>query len=509
MTGAAWLGAARTGRAGRLVLAALAGLGTSFAQPPAGLWPLLFLAVPALLLLVRELPARAAAATGWVAGAVHFGAGLHWVSEAFLVDAERHGWMAPFAVLFLGAGLALFWAAAFWLAARLRAPGAARSALLLALWTLAEYARSHVLTGFPWALPGHVWVDTPVAQAGSLFGPHMLGFLTLAAAGAAAVPSGRGARVAGLALGVALVALGWAWGGARLGAARPVRADAPVVRLVQPNSPQDERWNDARAEQFFRRLLDLTAAPAAVRPAVVIWPETAVPWLMEREEAARAAVARAAGGAPVILGSRRLETPEGRRVWRNAVLVLGSAGEVLARYDKHHLVPFGEYVPGAGLFDTLGLTGLVGASFTAGPGPALLDVPGLPRLRPLICYEAVFPHEVAAAGRPGWLVQVTNDAWFGSSAGPWQHLAQARMRAIEQGLPLARAAVTGVSAMIDPWGRILVRQDLLTHGYVDSPLPDPLPPTLYSRTGDLPWVLAIALGSVMLLTIGRRNRSTG
>lgn len=494
------------GRRAHHALAALAGAGLTLAQPPLGLWPVLLLAVPGLvLLLARSGSAARAGWTGWTAGTAHFGTGLYWIAEAFLVDAGRHGWMAPFAVLAMATGLALFWAAPFWLAARARLRPWALGPGLAALWALSDYARAHVLTGFPWAMPAHAWVGTPVAQAAALFGPHMLGFLTLAGAGAlAGAVLARGpARLLALLPAPLLLAAGWLWGAERLAEPAAPRADGLVVRLVQPNSPQDEKWDDARALGFFRRQLDLSAAPGAVRPGVVIWPETAVPWLMEEEPEARRLMAEAAG-APVIFGSRRLERDAAGRRWFNALLVLDRSGGVAGRYDKFHLVPFGEYVPFGSVLDRFGLTGLVGASFTPGPGPALLAAAELPPFRPLVCYEAIFPHEIGAAGRPAWLVQITNDAWFGASAGPWQHLAQARLRAIEQGLPLARAANTGISALIDPMGRILVRIPLLVHGHADAVLPAPLPPTPYSRSGDLPWVALVLVFGVMLVTAARR-----
>ncbi|HEU0221985.1 MAG TPA: apolipoprotein N-acyltransferase [Paracoccaceae bacterium] len=471
----------------------------TLAQPPISAWPLIFLAVPLLVALVGQAARPAEAGwTGWAAGTAYFGSGLYWVAEAFFVDAARHGWMAPFAVLFLGTGLALFWALPFWLAARLRLEGAWLVPGLAALWTLSDYARTHVLTGFPWALVGYAWVESPVAQLASLVGPHGLGFLTLLAAGSLAALRGGGAWrfLPGLAaLGLAGA---WIWGEARLEEPVRERPDGLVVRLVQPNAEQELKWDPAQALFYFERQLAASAAPAGRRPGVVIWPETAIPWLLQDDAELRRVIAAAGLGAPVILGARRMEDSEGRRRWWNALFVLGPGGEVAAGYDKHHLVPFGEYVPFADFFERLGLTGLVGASFSPGPGPLVLAGAGLPPFLPLICYEAIFPHEMQARRRPDWIVQVTNDAWFGSSAGPWQHFAQSRMRAIEQGLPLARAANTGISAMFDPYGRVTAHLPLLTAGHVDAPLPAALAPTPYARTGDLPWTGLLAVFTMIL-----------
>jgi apolipoprotein N-acyltransferase len=272
----------------------------------------------------------------------------------------------------------------------------------------------------------------------------------------------------------------------------PERAEPYIVRLVQPNAPQELKWRADMQALYYQRHLDLTAAEGA--PDVVIWSETAVPFVLGYDGDYRAEIAAAAGDAPVILGIRRLEaTPEAER-WFNALAILGPGGAVKAVYDKHHLVPFGEYVPFADRIAGLGLETLTRAGFTAGEGPRLIGAPGVPALLPLVCYEAIFPYAVRVpGGRPEWLVQVTNDAWFGTLAGPYQHFAQNRVRAIEQGLPLARAANTGISAMVDPFGRVTAAIPLGVAGGIDAALPGALPPTVYARMGDGPVLAAILL----------------
>jgi apolipoprotein N-acyltransferase len=250
--------------------------------------------------------------------------------------------------------------------------------------------------------------------------------------------------------------------------------------------------------EFYRRLLAETAAPGDPPPDVTIWPETAVPFVLGYSDDRLPEVAAAAGpDALTILGIRRVETSADREDWFNSLVVLGPGGIPLAVYDKHHLVPFGEYIPLSGLIARLGipaLTTLTEQGFRPGPGPRLISVPGLPPFLPLICYEAIFPQGMGAPqGRPDWLVQVTNDAWFGEISGPWQHLAQTRIRAIEQGLPLARSANTGISAMIDPMGRVTDSLGLGVAGHFDALLPGARPSTLYSRTGDLPVFAALIL----------------
>lgn len=478
-----------------LALAAAAGGAMGLGQSPVG-WPfVLFLALPLLFRLLAASPGpRAGFGLGWCAGTGYFAATLFWIVEPFLVDAPRHGWMAPFALAGMAAGLALFWAVPFALTRALwpRA-GLARVLMLASAWTLAEAARAHVLTGFPWALVAYAWIETPVMQAAALVGPHGLGFLTLVAGllpGLATVPAAVAAAL--------LVAAAWGWGSHRLAAPMPPRAEPLMVRLVQPNAAQTDKWDPAREAEIFARLRALSQSPAAVPPDVTIWPETAVPFLLDDDPAAQAAAAAAAGPeGRLILGIRRAEPGEMVWTWFNSLAVLAPDGTALAVYDKARLVPFGEYIPLSRLMARLGstrLASLTGGGFTPGPGPAVLAVPGLPPFRPLICYEAIFPGAMhGLSPRPDWLVQITNDAWFGQVSGPFQHLAQARSRAIEQGLPLARAANTGISAMMDARGEIVARLDLSETGVVDAVLPPALPPTPYARIGDLHFFLGFVL----------------
>lgn len=433
-------------------------------------------------------PGRAAA-LAWLGGVGYFGLTLSWIVEPFLVDIARHGVFAPFAIFGISAGLALFWALAGWLAWRL-ADG--RVAGFAAALTLAELARSVVLTGFPWALPAYIWTDTPLAQTAALVGPHGLTLITLALAGLLATL--RPVPVLAAVLG--MMAL-WGHGTLRLGQ-QPAAPPGPVVRLVQPNAPQHLKWRPEMMQTFLDRQLAASAAPADPRPDVIIWPEAAVPVLLGMRPEIEAEVAAAGQGALSLIGIRRYEDER----WYNALAAFAPDGTLLAQYDKQHLVPFGEYMPGAALLDRLGLSGLTEGlvgGYSAGPGPALVALPGLPAFQPLICYEVIFPHEILRGpARPGWLVQITNDAWFGTFSGPYQHLAQARMRAIEQGLPLARSANTGVSAVIDPYGQVVASLPLGGQGFVDASLPAALPPTVYARTGDLP----AALAALLLLGLG-------
>jgi len=491
---AEWLAA--HGRWGQLGYAVLAGAVMTLGQAPVSQPWAMFLALPMMVWLLDTAPTmRRAALIGWGVGFGYFVTGLYWIGYAFLVDAAQFAWMMPFAVTLLPAFLGLFWAAAFALARRIWPAGRIWRVLpLAACVTLAEYARAHVLTGFPWGLPGYAWVETPVVQAGSWAGPYGVTFLTLAL-----VPLpilGLVERWQAAVAGVLAVAALWSIGAVRLADQPAATGGGQVLRIVQPDAEQKLKWEPAHARKFYARLLKDTAAPPGPLgpPAAVIWPETSVAFLPGYKPERRAEIAAAAGGAPVLIGALHARLWNGEEQWFNALLPILPDASMGQRYDKHHLVPFGEYLPYPSVLGPLGFRHLVRqGGFTPGDGPHLIHVPGLPPFSALICYEMIFPDEVVPPDqRPDWILQVTNDAWFGSYGGPQQHLAQARIRAIEQGLPVVRAANTGISAVIDPKGRVTASLPLHTAGHIDARLPAPLAPTLYARHGDLPaMVLAL------------------
>ncbi|EBA12433.1 apolipoprotein N-acyltransferase [Roseobacter sp. CCS2] len=468
------------------VLGAMAGLG----QAPFDFWPATILALAALFILYPVIQnARQAALHVWAFGFGYFACSLRWIVEPFLVDIARHGWMAPFALLLMGAGAALFWALAAWLASRL-APG--RIGMLGLLLVGAEVLRSLILTGFPWALLGHVWVTTWLAQVAAFGGPHLLTLLTVVCGVAVAMLARRnliaGLVTLGLVLAMAFVV--------RSGPEPERTGDDPVVRLVQPNAPQHQKWDPAYADIFLNRLLRLSGEGDL--PDLVVWPETAIAYLLNHIEDDLRLLSDAARGAPLVFGIQRRDAQA--RAY-NSLVVMGPGGDVQSIYDKQHLVPFGEYMPGARLLGRIGATGLarnLGVGFTPGTTPGPVQLPGIGAAVPLICYEGIFAEEITYGDtRPRLLLLITNDAWFGQAAGPHQHLAQARLRAIEQGLPMVRVANTGISAMIDAKGRISASLPLGVDGAIDVPLPPALPATLYSRWGDLPVTMLL-----LLLTFG-------
>ncbi len=483
-------------------LGALAALGLA----PYGFWAITMVALALVPWMLQGVDTpRRVAWLGWALASGYFAHALIWIVEPFLVDVARHGWMAPFALVLLAGGLALFWAAAFWAAARLGRSGPMRVVALIVTVPLAEFARAYVLTGFPWAGLAQIWVETPVSLLLAWIGPQGLGALTLMAAllpGLALVTRRHPVmRLMSFLPALIVVVMG-------AGLARTVPAESArtgTVRIVQPNAPQHQKWDPDYMPVFFQRQIGFTAA--SPQPDLVVWPETAVPVLLEYAAEAFARMSEAAQGTPLAVGIQRRD---GSRHF-NSLVKLDAGGDVAAIYDKHHLVPFGEYFPGGDFAARLGLRGFAaqeGDGYSAGPGPVLLDFGRLGRGLPLICYEAVFPEDAKSGeGRGDFLLQVTNDAWFGEFAGPYQHLAQARMRAIEQGLPMVRAANTGISAMIDPWGRIVESLPLGEAGYIDAELPQPLPATLYSRIGDWPVPAVLLIGLVGLWGNSRKIKA--
>lgn len=472
----------------------LLGLLSAGALPPIHAVPLLLIGIPGLVVLTGATrSAWQAAGRGWWFGFGLHVVGLYWITEAILIEAARFWWFVPLAVPALSATLALFIAFATALA-RGAEPGWRRITVLAAAWVLADIARQYVATGFPWNPLGSSWaipglLGTIMLQPIAWIGAPGLTLLTIILAASPCLSrTGR--------FGCGVLLLGWvAFGSIRIGAAgNPEGGHQARILLVQGNVEQGQKWDRARVDTIFEHYLNLTArgaAEAGPSLAAVVWPETASPFLLEQDENARAAIAEAARGVPALIGSVRFGK-DGRP--RNSLVAIGPDGTIEGIYDKWHLVPFGEFQPS---WFPLPVQVVPGGGFAGGPGPATLHLKALPPVGPLICYEAVYPGElVEEADRPDWLVNITNDAWFGFSAGPRQHLAAARMRAVEEGLPLIRAANTGITSGFDPLGRELGRLPMGQAGVLVLSLPAPLPPTPFSRFG-----LIVPIGVATLLMI--------
>ena len=510
----------------RYGFAALLGALATAALPPVHAIVLLLPAFTGLVWLIdgsarARVPWRAAFAAGWWFGFGHFLPGIYWIALALLTDPARFGWMVPFAVFGLAAGLALFPGLAAWLTRLSGAAGIGRVLALAVAWTVMELLRGHVLTGFPWNLIGYSWnLSDAMIQLAAATGIYGLSLVTVAAAAMPAVladgagaggPAGQRRRrwwalvAAGAVLGTI-----WVGGALRLAGAPPVdRDDASAtgvrLRIVQANIQQDHKWQADLREANLARHLELTLSPGFGGITHVIWPETAAPFFIANDAVRRRMIAAVVPpGGLVITGAPRT-TPQPTdpvQVW-NSLHAIDGSGAVVGTYDKVRLVPFGEYVPFRWILRMAKIT--YGATdFSAGPGVRTLALAGLPPVSPLICYEAIFPGRVVDQdNRPSWLLNITNDAWFndpwfGLSSGPYQHFASARVRAVEEGLPMVRAANTGISAVVDAYGRVIARLGLGREGVLDAALPPPLDGlTPYARFGD--WVLMIPLALAGLL----------
>jgi len=515
---AAWVGHLQGAR--RAVFAVFLGAFSVLAFAPVHAWPVLFVSFGGLVWLLDGCHAghagmgprlKCGALTGFWFGFGFFLAGLYWVAEAFLVEPWRHGWLIPFVMTALPGGMALFFAAAGALASAMWRPGPARVFALAFAFGLAEYARGHVLTGFPWNLIGYgLLANGPLMQLAALLGVYALSVVAVllfaapaAIWSAARAPSKGTAALAAILL-IAL-GLGALWGERRLAEA-PFEETGVRLRIVQADIDQASKWRPANSAEIFNDYLDLTDSAGLDKINLVIWPETALPFYLADTSDALTAIGNALPqGTSLLVGAARLVDKRNaageltsEHVY-NSLLLVDDKGRVRASYDKIHLVPFGEYLPFQDFLESLGFMQLTGVrgGFTAGTGPRLLHIPGAPPASPLICYEIIFPDDVTDPSTwPGWLLNITNDAWFGSSAGPYQHFHQAQVRAIEQGLPVVRAANTGISAVIDPWGRVLAEIGLGEKGLIDAGLPKVGPQTLFAKFGialEL-LVLAVALG---------------
>jgi apolipoprotein N-acyltransferase len=502
----------------RYAAAALLGALLAGALPPIDLAPLVFIAFPGLIWLDEgSATPWASARLGYAFGLGFFVAGLYWIAGALLVDIAQFWWALPFAVLGLPAYLALYPAAALGLAGlaarRLQPSPAARICLFAAAWCAAEWARGHFLTGLPWNLVGYVWSG---GFPGSLLLLQSLAWvgiygLSLVSVLAAALPALLGtpslapmpvARRAGPVIGAALLILVPAAAGAVRLSLLPPAATGTWLRLVQPAIPQTLKWDPGAAEANFRRLIELSNAPAEHPLAAVLWPEAAATFFLERDAVHRAAIAAVAppGGYAITGALRAGAAAAPLEIW-NSIEAIDPAGKIRARYDKAHLVPFGEYVPFGNLLHLKGVAAAA-VDLSAGPGRETISLPRLPAFSPIVCYEAIFPGAVVdAADRPAWIFNVTNDAWYGRSSGPYQHFAIARARAIEEGLPLVRAANNGISGVIDAAGRVIARTGLDDIGYIDVALPPPGAATVYHALGD--WLFLAMLVIAVIPAVQR------
>ncbi len=521
--------------------ASVAGALGALALPPFNLWPVLLVSFSCYVWLIDgthtdepascsggDRPLRRAAWIGWWFGFGFFLAGLYWIGFAFLVDAASFAWLIPFVAVLLPGGLAFFTAAAAVLARAFWSAGPARLIMAALSFVLFEWLRGHVLTGFPWNLVGYAWAGSlEILQITSVTGIYGLSLLTVLAAASPAASWGPVARVSGdarrlwraPAAAVLIFSLLWLGGYWRLARHPTEFVENVSLRLVQPSIPQAEKWRPENRRLIFDRYLALTRQPGFETVTHVVWPETAVPIALDSSLPALGEIGQMLGKSRILISGSvrwRRDTANGENRPYNALHVIragqtnkGLQSYIHATYDKAHLVPFGEYLPMSSVLEWIGLKQLTfgsGNGFAAGPGLVTLEAPGAPLMAPSICYEIIFPGEVIAQGaRPGWIVNLTNDAWFGDTSGPRQHLRMAQVRAIEEGTPVVRSANTGISAIVDSYGRIIKRLALNAPGVLDGGLPRVAPVTYYRRWGDWPLLVLFLVFLSLGLAVTRRS----
>jgi apolipoprotein N-acyltransferase len=494
-------------------LAAVLGLIAGLGFAPLNLVPAFMVGLVGLIWLTAEAPTRRAAfAVGWWWGFGHFAADSYWIAESFLIDAARFGWMIPFVIGGLSAYLALFTGlTALVLRLAPRPLSFAGIALFAAAWTVAEWLRGHLLTGYPWDLAAYIWsASDAMMQSAALWGSWGLSLVTVFALGLPALLLRLDRRIARNAVIALVLVLGALYGGGAWRLAGTVADTDTIVRIVQPNIAQSLKISADDRPRQIETLMRLTLqTPGFEKVKAVIWPESAANYLLEREPDLVSVLAQAAPRDGVLItGAPRGEPASGplREIW-NSLAAINHQGQILGTADKFHLVPLGEYVPFREIFPFINKLTPGSMNFSPGPGPKTLHLPALPPVSPLICYEAIFPGAVTDPNdRPGVLINITNDGWFGTSTGPFQHFVSARFRAVEEGIPLLRAANTGISAVVDSYGRVETRSNMVVEAVIDAPVPAALPPTPFARFGI--WtVLPLLLLALVPMLFGRGKPS--
>ncbi len=496
----------------------LLGALTSLALPPANFWPMIFITIPIFIsilddrALMNSLPItrfKAGFASGWWLAFGYFVTSLYWIGASMLVEADKFAIFIPLAVLALPAGLAIFWGLAVGLCLMVWQKGPLRIVVLASFLAGFEWLRGHVFTGFPWNTIGYISDGFEgINQLASIIGVYGLSFLIILWAGIpVCFTEKKSTWVFGLALTLTLIS-SVLWGMQRESQAlvshKETTLKKPVIiRIVQANIAQIQKWDPQYKQANINLYFSLSQAKnnglSLSNVDILVWPESALPLLYQESLDVQNRInAILPKRTLLIMGALRRDLTKrdakGRSYAYNSVLAINNNGQTLASYDKSHLVPFGEYLPGEKILAPLGIRKIVDVpyGFNAGPGASTISISGYPPFSSMICYEIIFPRDVIdAKNRPKWIVNVTNDAWFGNTAGPYQHLVQARFRAIETGLPVVRAANTGISALIGPYGDVSSQLKLGQQGVLDVVLPEPIAETLYSRYGDGPFFLLL------------------
>ena len=490
-----------------------AGAVASISLPPSDMLPLLWLTIPVLVWILDGVRTKVGALwVGWLFSFGYLAFSLYWLTFALFVAIDQYWWLVPFASSGLAFGLSIYFGIGTMIATRVPrerplGPGAGAGGDVepggMGLWPfphrLSLEPAGLCLDGIPLADSMRFWIGIYGVTVLVLLAPALAALL-----GDPSVGVRRARLAAGAGLGIVLVAA--IAGAIRLPAEAMATQPGVRLRLVQPSIQQSLKWVAGMYDKNLRQHIELSRTPADTPPTAIVWSEAAEPFPLDGyPENARFLGSILAPGQLLITGIDRDLSKETPPTFRDSIQVLDGSGAILGTYDKFHYVPFGEYMPLGKYLPFIKAVAVGSIDPTPGPGPATLRLPGLPPVGMLICYEVIFPNDVVdRSNRPDWLLDVTNDAWFGLSAGPYQHFAMMRVRSVEEGLPLANAANDGISGVVDPYGRITARLGLGKIGVVDADLPKPLPPTLYSRVGDIPFFLMVAGMFVAAVVTGRR-----
>lgn len=495
----------------RVILAGLAGVGLSFIQAPYHCWPLLFICFGLFYFLYEQTKTKKQAfLTGFIFAFGYFVLSLNWIGNALLVEGNAYKWAWPLAVIALPILLSLFTA----LYVTISHVVFKKSTLsgfvgFCVLLSLSEWVRGYAFTGFPWNLYGYGWASVlPIMQSLSLFGPYGLTFLTViwgCTFGFVATNASGKATVTAFTI-LSLIVVG-GFGALRLADAKQDVVENVSIHIVQPNIAQKDKWDTYKFRDNFEKLIVLSKIKKPAQKNIIIWPETSLPPPFLNSTAVHERIHSVLGRDDILLAGA-LKVNRTPLSYHNALMLWGGRKKGQHLYSKSHLVPFGEYIPFQKYIPIETISGFSG--FNRGSGVQTIELDGYPSLSPLICYEIIFPHQAVNKfqPRPDYILTVTNDAWYGDSPGPYQHFEQARFRAIEQGLPVIRAANTGVSGLIDPYGRVIKKTKLMQEGSITALLPiKTVQKTLYGMHGDRLFLIFIALGLFIAIYFKQKDFS--
>lgn len=481
----------------------------ALSQAPLYLIPFVFISLTGLLLLTStETSLKNSFWVGWMFGLGYHVTGLYWIAFALGVDIHQFWWLIPFTVLGLPAFFAIWPGFALLFSTLIGAKGLARCITFAFFLAVGEWLRGHFLTGFPWNLIGYTWsFSIEMIQITSIIGIYGLTTLTILLG---CLPYGiiKDKRMGDF-LAVCVLFIGFfVFGTQRLTKEPTQYFEAINLRIVQPSISQTLKWDIKKTTQNYKKLLSLSTLPTEMKLTHIIWPESAIPFYLEENLWRRQEImSKLPPNCLLITGGLRREFEGGTidKIW-NSLLVVDHNSNVIGIYDKSHLVPFGEYVPLRNWVPGIVKKVTFGSiDFSSGPGPRTLNLPQTPALSPLICYEGIFPGKVThLENKPEWMINVTNDAWYGKTSGPYQHFEIVRMRAVEEGIPMVRVANTGISGIIDPIGRVLHTLELDEMGVIDTPLPKPLQkPTFFSKFKHIPFLIILFLILIRLMLFFR------